>query len=172
LTRSKNLSKYSLRYTTARALDVGRVSNLRGGLLPPPVHCERESGPITNRPQLTKLPHKARSSAPLLLQEEVAYEHGVDAGGVEAAYGIARVQTSGSPKRLKLVLYSTGSPVAFPAAWSSFQLERVLVAIYGVDAHQVVGQDGSGEFVAVLGLDAADGGEEARVGPHVEIPVA
>jgi len=37
---------------------------------------------------------------------------------------------------------------------------------------RVVGQHGSGEFVAVLGLDAADGGEETRVGPHVEIPVA
>jgi hypothetical protein len=39
------------------ALDVGQVSNLRGGLLPPPVHLQRASGPITNRPQLTKLPH-------------------------------------------------------------------------------------------------------------------
>jgi hypothetical protein len=45
------------------ALDVGQVSNLRGGWLPPPVHLQRASGPITNRPQLTKLPHKVRSAA-------------------------------------------------------------------------------------------------------------
>ena len=45
------------------ALDVGQVSNLRGGLLPPPVHLQRANGPITNRPQLTKLPHKVRSAA-------------------------------------------------------------------------------------------------------------
>jgi hypothetical protein len=74
------------------ALDVGQVSNLRSGLLPPPVHLQRASGPITNRPQLTKLPHKVRSAAQRgrsFLQEEVAYEHGVDAGGVEAADGVA-----------------------------------------------------------------------------------
>ena len=41
--------------------------------------------------------HSAAPS-PLLLQAEVAYEHGVDAGGVEAVHGVARVQTKGSPK--------------------------------------------------------------------------
>ncbi|MGA9623949.1 MAG: hypothetical protein WBQ65_05730, partial [Bryobacteraceae bacterium] len=44
-------------YTTACALDVGQVANLRGGWLPPPVRC----GPIANRPQLTTLPHIAAS---------------------------------------------------------------------------------------------------------------
>ena len=46
---------------TACAIDVGQVDNLRGGWLPPPVRCERGSGPIDNRPQLTKLPHKVSS---------------------------------------------------------------------------------------------------------------
>ncbi len=46
--------KYSPCYTTACALDVGQVANLRGGWSPPPVRC----GPIANRPQLTKLPRK------------------------------------------------------------------------------------------------------------------
>src|ERR1019366_3259045 len=32
--------------------------NLRGGWLPPPVHREGGRGPINNRLQLTKLPHK------------------------------------------------------------------------------------------------------------------
>src|ERR1039458_5833178 len=41
--------------------DVGQVANLRGGWLPPPVRCECGSGPIDNRPQLTKLPHIAAS---------------------------------------------------------------------------------------------------------------
>src|ERR1039458_7710128 len=39
-------------------IDVGQVANLRGGWLPPPVRCECGSGPIDNRPQLAKLPHK------------------------------------------------------------------------------------------------------------------
>ena len=47
--------RHSLCYTTACALGVGQVGNLRGGWLPPPVRCERGSGPIANRPQLTKL---------------------------------------------------------------------------------------------------------------------
>ena len=37
---------------------MGQVANLRGGWLPPPVRCESGSGPIDNRPQLAKLPHK------------------------------------------------------------------------------------------------------------------
>src|ERR1019366_9020464 len=43
-----------------RLLPVGQVDNLRGGWLPPPVcHCNRTSGPIDNRPQVSNLPHKA-----------------------------------------------------------------------------------------------------------------
>jgi hypothetical protein len=48
------------------AIDVGQVGNLRGGWLPPPVRCERGGtlwvGPIDNRPQLNKLPHKVSAS--------------------------------------------------------------------------------------------------------------
>jgi hypothetical protein len=51
-------------------------------------------------------------------------------------------------------------------------VERVLVAIHGVDAHQVVGQNGAANVSRCSGLDAADRGEEARVGAHVEILVA
>src|ERR1019366_2328516 len=47
---------------TASAINVGQVANLRGGWLPPPVRCERGGplwvGPIDNRPQLSKPPHK------------------------------------------------------------------------------------------------------------------
>ena len=37
---------------------MGQVDNLRGGWLPPPFGFEPGTGPIDNRPQLTKLPHK------------------------------------------------------------------------------------------------------------------
>src|SRR5450759_1168489 len=63
--RGEKPPQYSLCYKAAFAIDVGQVANLRGGWLPPPVRCESGSGPIDNRPQLTKLPHKV--SAPVRL---------------------------------------------------------------------------------------------------------
>jgi hypothetical protein len=58
---------------------VGQVANLRGGWLPPPVRCERGGtlwvGPIDNRPQLTKLPHKVSTRL---------YHSNTSAGVVEA----------------------------------------------------------------------------------------
>src|ERR1035441_135315 len=58
---SPAISEHGLRH-------VGQVGNLRGGWLPPLVGSRRGIGPIDNRPQLTKLPHKCTSpliAAPL-----------------------------------------------------------------------------------------------------------
>src|ERR1035441_5747336 len=107
-----------------------------------------------------------------LLQEEVADEHGVDAGGVEAADGIAGGADQGLAEAIEPGVVEHRKSGGFAGGVEQLPVERVLVAVHGVDAHQVVGQHGGGEFVAVLGLDAANGGEKARVGPYVEIPLA
>src|ERR1035438_7293953 len=47
---------------------VGQVGNLRGGWLPPLIDSRRGNGPIDNRPQLTKLPHKCSPFIPAPLR--------------------------------------------------------------------------------------------------------
>ena len=107
--------------------------------------------------------------ASLLLQEESADEHGVDAGGVEAADGVARRADQRLAEQVERGVVEHRQAGGFAGGVQQLPVERVLVAIDGVDADQVAGQDGGGEALAVLGPHAAHGGEVARVGAHLEV---
>src|SRR3982750_1284858 len=96
-------------------------------------------------------------------------EHGVDSGGVETADGVAGSANQGLAEQIEGRIVEDRQAGGLAGGVQKFPVERVLFAIDGVDANQVVCENGGGEAIAMRGAGASDGGKIARRRSDAEV---
>src|ERR1700733_9377587 len=104
-----------------------------------------------------------------LLEKEVADHQGVDAGGIEAAHGVARRAYQRLAKEIEGRVVEDGQSRFFAEGVQQLPVERVIVLRYRVHAHQIVCQYGAAELLLVFQANTAHSGEVAGVRSGFEI---
>ncbi|MCP5118112.1 MAG: glycosyltransferase, partial [bacterium] len=121
------------------------------------------------RPRPEPGPRARTAEGRSLLEEKVPHKHGVDTGGVEAANGVARGADQRVSEEVERGVVEDGEPGGGAEGVEQAPVERVVFGADGVDTDAVRAQQRAFERLAMLVANAAHGGEEAGVGPDLEI---
>src|SRR5579859_8172531 len=77
----------------------------------------------------------------IFLDNEIPHKERIDTGGVEAAHSVARRTHQRIPEQVERRVVQHGQSGRLACGMQQLPVERIILARYGVDANQVVGQD-------------------------------